>query len=618
MKWFVGRFAICSLALLGVPATARAVDASAAQAAAARHILRSHCYQCHNGVGSAGGDVDVLDRQQLVDAAYIEPGSPATSYLLERIVNESMPPLEQRLRNPVDAEELAVITSWIQAGAPSFRDEIEQRDAITAARVMRSVRDHLLQTPPEERPFLRFFTFHPLHNNPRNKEADLRLYRAALSKAINSLHWAADIRLPAAVAIGSEGDEGTAAAATPSGAAVVYAIDMRRLIDADGKTWDETNRWTTLVRAYPYGVSYAGSPQTAEAKLQEEIRRLMQPRTEANPLDRVAVPILRADWFVANALRPPLYHQLLGLPKSLFEFEQQLEVDVKAGFLASNETPLARAGFAKSGVSGQNRLVERTTSRFGAYWRSYDFLPTTKHANVRRFPLGPLNLFADGEHPFADQAFRHDGGEIIFELPNGLHGYMLVDGDHQRVDAGPIELVNDALKTAGTPAIVTGISCMACHAQGVIDFQDEIRNANSVYGEPAKAVARLFPPSSDMAKLVERDRKNYLRALQKAAGPFLLKGLDADKSINEFADPAGEAARAYRLVYLDAETIAYELDVAAPDEVIRRIGERRLKELGLEHVFVGGGVISRDEWEASDGRSLMQDAAFELGLTPIQ
>ena len=59
--------------------------------------------------------------------------------------------------------------------------------------------------------------------------------------------------------------------------------------------------------------------------------------------------------------------------------------------------------------------------------------------NLFRFPLGPA--FAD--NPFPNQAFEHAGGEIIFNLPNGLQGYLLVDAKGDRIDAGPIDIVGD-------------------------------------------------------------------------------------------------------------------------------------------------------------------------------
>ena len=64
---------------------------------------------------------------------------------------------------------------------------------------------------------------------------------------------------------------------------------------------------------------------------------------------------------------------------------------------------------------------------------------------------------ADG---FLLQAFEHAGGEIIFQLPNKLQGYLLVNSKDERIAAGPIEIVSDALQTSGT-ATIDGLA-LAC------------------------------------------------------------------------------------------------------------------------------------------------------------
>ena len=47
------------------------------------------------------------------------------------------------------------------------------------------------------------------------------------------------------------------------------------------------------------------------------------------------------------------------------------------------------------------------------------------------------NIFA---HPLD---FSQDGGEIIFNLPNGLQAYLIVDREGVRIDAAPISIVSE-------------------------------------------------------------------------------------------------------------------------------------------------------------------------------
>src|SRR5207244_4177414 len=138
---------------------------------------------------------------------------------------------------------------------------------------------------------------------------------------------------------------------------------------------------------------------------------------------------LRGDWFVATASRPPLYQDLLQLPPTDRALERLLQVDVPTNL---KEETAARAGFNDSGVSKNNRLIERHDAAYGAYWRSYDFAENTGRQNLFEHPLGPQT---------GETSFQHAGGEMIFHLPNGLHGYLLADSTGRRIDKGPIEIV---------------------------------------------------------------------------------------------------------------------------------------------------------------------------------
>src|SRR5262249_28963206 len=129
---------------------------------------------------------------------------------------------------------------------------------------------------------------------------------------------------------------------------------------------------------------------------------------------------------------------------------------------------VVRAGFNGSGVANNNRLIERHEASYGAYWKSYDFAPLDgpdrDFRDLFQHPLGPAP---------APNAFRHAGGEIIFNLPNGLQGYMLVDADGKRIDKAPTNVVKDVKQRDG--AVVTGVSCMSCHVKGMIAKDDQIR-----------------------------------------------------------------------------------------------------------------------------------------------
>jgi serine/threonine-protein kinase len=318
------------------------------------------------------------------------------------------------------------------------------------------------------------------------------------------------------------------------------------------------------------------------------------------------LPYVRADWFIATAVRPPLYHAMLDLPATAHELERRLEVDVVADFLQNR---LARAGFATSGVSGQNRLVDRHGAKFGAYWKSYDFKSNDGAGDIFTHPLGPT---FDG-NPFERFAFAHDGGEIIFNLPNGLQGYLLVDAAGRRIDFGPTEVVSDSLKTSGNPAIVNGLSCMGCHKHGVIRFEDALMKAPALSGPALEKLKQLVLPPDRMNALLAEDETRFLAALEASVGRWLKVGSDKDKSIRDFPEPIGAVARLY-LKDPGLREVACELGID-PDKAMTRLERhRRLQEMGLGPLF-GGKTISRQTWHSfTKSSSLFQKTALELEL----
>ena len=75
------------------------------------------------------------------------------------------------------------------------------------------------------------------------------------------------------------------------------------------------------------------------------------------------IPSVHIDWFIATASGPPLYNELLSLPLTDRELEKKLDVDVVGNLMNARGIRVWRAGFNNSGVSTNNRVVERHTSR---------------------------------------------------------------------------------------------------------------------------------------------------------------------------------------------------------------------------------------------------------------
>jgi serine/threonine-protein kinase len=558
---------------------AKTKGADPALAARAVGILRQYCYRCH-GLEYKVPGYDVLNRTRLVaargdDHPYITPGKLDESELWARF--DEMPP---KGKKPTAAER-SVIEAWIVAGAP-FPVASAVRPFVDDQAVLTAIRDHLRARDRADRPFQRYFTIANLHNNAKVTDEELRLGRAGVSKMINSLSRKPSIVVPTAI-----GPEQT-----------VLAVDIRKL------GWTNSRVWMRLLNEYPYGLKFKNQRDAVFREIALEVEELLGPD--------VPLADVRADWFLDTAARTDLYQAILELPATALELEKSLRVDAERDYL--NDT-LRRAGLTQSGVSKQMRIVDRHDSDFGYYWKSYDFRKSDTAVNLFKFPLGPV--FA--ANPFSDQAFTHAGGELIFSLPNRLQAYMLVNRAGDRIKEGPTDIVFDANDSSGTATIISGMSCMGCHRNGVIKFPDRIRDATAVADEPRRKVERLYAPESELADVFKRDEAQFLKALEEALAPFLRVGEDKDKPASDFREPIIPIAKLYQKD-LDLAAAAAELnmkDGPALQTLIKT--NSRLQRLGMADLLRDGGAINRAEWgSAGKGTSTFQQVCSEIERgTPV-
>ena len=512
--------------------------------ARAQAILKAHCYRCHGQNGVAKGKFGyVLDRDKLVARNKVVPGSPAESELYQRVESGEMPPPGKGPRP--GKEELAVLQRWIEAGAPGLTTTARTATLVSEHLVQRRILADLQTMPTRQRRFVRYFTLTALANqNLSDKE--LTTARQAVSKLVNSLSWHPRITRPTPV-----DPEQT-----------ILRIDLRHY------KWNAA-LWDRLVTAYPYRL-HTESPEA-------------QAIAAATGSELAA---LRGDWFAATASRPPLYQDLLQLPSGERALERLLQVDVPGDL--KDETAV-RVGFNDSGVSKNNRLIERHDAAYGAYWRSYDFSENTGRQNLFEHPLGP----AAGATSFA-----HAGGEMIFDLPNGLHGYLLADGTGRRVDKGPVEIVSDPKRP--DQRVETGVSCMTCHARGLIPKADQVRahvekNRAAFTKADREAIQALYAPRARVRALLDEDNRRYLKALARS-------GVAA-----EDPEPVSAMTQRYEAT-LDVRGAAAELGLT-PADLIARLQKAPGLARSLGALRLKGGTVQRQVFQ--DG---FAEAVRALGL----
>jgi WD40 repeat protein len=447
----------------------RAQEDKLTTAKKAQQVLKATCYRCHGQEGNnEGGFNYVIDAKQLVARKKIVPGKPDESKLLKRIIKGDMPPEDEKPR-PSEAD-IATLKAWIADGAPDFEPPVAERPFISPQDLLQTIHDDLKQLPPGNRRFARYFTLTHLHNAGLSDD-EMQSYRHALSKLVNSLSWGKQVFVPKAI----------------DAAKTVFRIDLR---DYD---WS-AEVWELVIRANPYGVTYRG-----------DAAKFCYAETGCS------LPYVRGDWFVYAAARPPLYHDLLQLPKTDHELEKMLRIDVPQNI---RQAKVLRAGFNSSGVSRNNRLIERHESPYGAYWKSYDFASNTGRQNLFAHPLGPGT---------SSTRFQHDGGEIIFNLPNGLQAYLLTDHKGNRIDKGPTAIVSDPRRP--DRAVENGISCMSCHAKGMIEKTDQIRehvekNPQGFFSAERPTILALYPEKERLYDVYKQDAERFARAVEKTGAPL--------------------------------------------------------------------------------------------------
>ena len=471
-------------------------------AKAAFDVLEKHCSRCHQDgklVSRAKpaknfGFILMLDKLA-ADPHYVVPGNPDGSKIVQLILNDEMPydvNYEFDTSKPEVTEgDLLALRDWITAigetetAACSAREFITPVDEVTAmaADLEKVERTRVADT--------RYLTLTHLYNACATDE-EMKVYRLGAVKLLNSLSRVSDV-----VRLETADEAGT-----------IIRFNLKDL------GW-EAHDWDKVLAVYPYGT-----------KPDSQMFNLLAGATYT------ALPYIRADWFAFTAAQPPLYDVLLGLADDFAGLERDLGIDVLADI---DRFVVKRSGFQQSGVSRNNRMIERHRISTGYFWTSYDFAGNRTRQSFFEFPLGP----GDG-----DFAFDHDGGETIFALPNGFQAYYLNTAEGKKLDKGPTQIVLDPSRRDQT--VTNGISCMGCHEYGIRKAKDEVRahvTADRTFPKDVReAVEALYPPVEEMDRVLEQDLQSFVAAMDRAglaerdaSGGLFLPKLNGIEMINALA-----------------------------------------------------------------------------------
>ena len=546
---------------------------NAALASAADAFIGQYCRNCHGPGESAQGSFPAGDLTTIAaNAAFVTPGDAGKSLLYTSVTSGRMP-----LGKRPDAAEVQALADWINSLSDQDVPQAASAEA-TRTRPMRNYREFVELALKDistvdafDRPFMRYFTYRNQYNGMMGcEEHDTFMKRMVVlaggfKKLLNSLSYGPAVVLPEEV----DGSEG-----------LMVRVDLRDL------AWTKED-YDFLIREYFYGID----PESDASLL------------ALSKATATTLPIMRIDWFMANGARPKIYNRLMKLPTDIRELERRFNIDVDANI---RNRKVIRAGFAdgSSGVSDHNRMLERHDMPFGGYyWKSYDFGGDVGKQVLKRFPHGPKEL-----QPLEAglESFEHDGGEMIFSLPNGLQGYYLSTAEGKQLDVGPTSIVSFRKRPVGKGVEVTNArSCFDCHADGILSKRDQLREhieTSTLFSRAQQDVLlAMYVPQEQLDAAYAKDRNRFVDALKKIGvttptpdgGAQSMHAPGNAELVTYYADKYEEE--------LNFEAVAAEFDMM-PEEfsaAIKRVSDDKVFRLGVDWVATleAGATIPRVEVE---------------------
>jgi hypothetical protein len=320
---------------------------------------------------------------------------------------------------------------------------------------------------PSDRARIRYLDLSNL-SNAGQSGLQLEPYRRATTLLINSLSRGDAIIQPRSI---DEFDR-------------LYAIDLRDY------QWSDAT-WERIIADYPYAVSYDQNSHLLPQD--EETASLIRDNTGTS------IPYVQADWLLANASRAPLYYDILELPSDLDDLAGDLGIDIARDI---DDQQVARAGFNRSDVALNNRVIERheQPGSAGALWLTYDFVNS----------VGDRNVFA---HPLD---FEPDATEGIFTLPNGLHAFFIANANFELQNKARADVVIDPYSR--DRSVAAAASCLgSCHlGKGIALKDDEVRAyvvLAATDGRTIDDTLAVYPQVAELRAFAGADNDRYLSAL---------------------------------------------------------------------------------------------------------
>jgi hypothetical protein len=265
--------------------------------------------------------------------------------------------------------------------------------------------------------------------------------------------------------------------------------------------------------------------------------------------------VIRADWFLVLATdckESTAYYELVFgevfTKKAQFQKRLGIEAGQSFGLIESN-----------SGVIvSKKRWIETFGQRRGYAWGTRD----SAKVNLATDPLGS-----------PDGKFKHDAEEWIIGVPKlhaatgtrgALQVYFLSNAAGDRQDVAPPDIATDHTRIRyGATEIRNGISCISCHAEGMInpttnEFRDLITAGVDVYADKKTQQQLEAFHLGDLKLELERNREDFTVMVE------LCTGVPSKQAVEAFAAVVKnyDAPVTMELAALELDTTVEELQLA--------------------------------------------------------
>lgn len=225
-------------------------------------------------------------------------------------------------------------------------------------------------------------------------------------------------------------------------------------------------------------------------------------------------PIMRADYFIANATLPPHYYNFLEFGGKTEDFFDAIFLDinvvkrakldikgivVRSGSLLPNVIPVANF----------QRTLTRNNAPYGYMWQTRD---VSKVSDTNDY----LRRLVDDDF---------EASEYIASGRNGLQWYFLSNSDNVRQDEAPTTIAID--RTNDDKRVRNGRSCITCHPRGINEFvplpQELVKHRIDIISPATKfgyerAIHLKETYIDNTSEIVSKDNAFYNAAVQACTG----------------------------------------------------------------------------------------------------